>query len=103
MLLPNVDPLQEGGTAVGEVPFVLPKDGFEGAFNIDLILAVLMPLQQLLLGLQTLRIEMVPDGLSDPFDLDMLERRSLETLVGCLAGPPFACPFVGLIFLFLVA
>lgn len=45
---------------------------------------------------------MVPDGFSDPFDLDMLERRSLETLVGCLAGPPFACSFIGLIFLFLV-
>lgn len=74
MFLPYVDPLQEGRTAVGEVPLVLSQDWFESALDIYLILAVLMSFKQLLLGLQALRIEMVPDGLRDPLGLDMLER-----------------------------
>lgn len=102
MLLPNINPFQKVGAAAGQVSFVLPKNWFEGAFDIDLILAVLMPFQQLLLGFQALRVEMVPDGLGDPLDLDMFKWRSLETFVGCLAGPPFTWLFVGLIFLFLV-
>ena len=56
VFLPDVDPLQEGGAAVGEVALVLPQDGFEGALDINFVLAVLVSLQQLLLGLQALRI-----------------------------------------------
>lgn len=42
MLLPDVNPLKEGGIAVGKVAFVMFYDRLEGALDVDLVLAALV-------------------------------------------------------------
>jgi hypothetical protein len=60
--MPQVDSIEEAGAAVDEIAFILAYHGLEGAFHIDSVFVVVVPLDQLFLGADALVVEMLPDG-----------------------------------------